>query len=179
MIMVSLEIFFFYLKKLRAQCNFVRFLILKAKSNFLTNLVTESSSNPHTLWKTLNSIYHHNPSNSSPDTHDTQSLANSFLQICYDKIEQAMRTKLNSYFPFECFNELGPTIINIINFFLSDEIFSSLFKQAIVHALLKKPSLPDDDLNNFRPISNLNFISKILKKVVALSYPSYSVSPVF
>ena len=28
------------------------------------------------------------------------------------------------------------------------------------------PSLPDDDLNNFRSISNLNFISKILEKVV-------------
>ena len=43
-------------KKFRAQCNFVRSLISKAKSNFLTNLVTESSSNPRTLWKTLNSI---------------------------------------------------------------------------------------------------------------------------
>ena len=31
----------------------------------------------------------------------------------------------------------------------------------------KKPSLPPEDLNNYRPISNLNFISKILEKVVA------------
>ena len=52
-------------------------------------------------------------------------------------------------------------------FSLSEGIFPSSFKQAIVHPLLKKPSLPDDDLNNFRPISNLNFISKILEKVVA------------
>ena len=66
-----------------------------------------------------------------------------------------------------CFDELGPTITNIINFSLSEGIFPSSFKQAIVHPLLKKPSLPDDDLNNFRPISNLNFISKILEKVVA------------
>ena len=34
---------------LRAQCNFVRSLISKAKSKFLTNLVTESSSNPRTF----------------------------------------------------------------------------------------------------------------------------------
>ena len=33
--------------------------------------------------------------------------------------------------------------------------------------LLKKPSLPPEDLNNYRPISNFNFISKILEKVVA------------
>ena len=50
------------------------------------------------------------------------------------------------------------------------------FKQAIVHPLLKKPSLPDDDLNNFRPISNLNFISKILEKVVASRIQSHLLS---
>ena len=59
-------------KKFRAQCNFVRSLISKAKSNFLTNLVTESSSNPRTLWKTLNSILHRNLSNPiHPLTHPT------------------------------------------------------------------------------------------------------------
>ena len=70
------------------------------------------------------------------------------------------------------FNELDPTIINIINVSLSEGIFPSSFKQAIVHPLLKKLSLPDDDLNNFRPISNLNFISKILGEVVASSIHS-------
>ena len=209
-------------KKFRAQCNFVRSLISKAKSNFLTNLVTESSSNPRTLWKTLNSILHRNPSNSSPDTPDTQSLANSFLQFFSDKIER-IRSKfspsdspdpflfpivpppnLSNFDPTTfseirnlifssqnkqceldsiptfllklCFDELGPTIINIINFSLSEGIFPSSFKQAIVHPLLKKPSLPDDDLNNFRPISNLNFISKILEKVVASRIQSHLLS---
>ena len=36
--------------------------------------------------------------------------------------------------------------------------------------------LPDDDLNNFRPISNLNFISKILEKVVASRIQSHLLS---
>ena len=219
--MASLEISFDR-KKFRAQCNFVRSLISKAKSNFLTNLVTESSSNPRTLWKTLNSILHRNPSNSSPDTPDTQSLANSFLQFFSDKIErirskfspsdspdpflfsiipppnlsnfdtttfseicnlifssQNKQCELDSIPTFLlklCFDELGPTIINIINFSLSEGIFPSSFKQAIVHPLLKKPSLPDDDLNNFRPISNLNFISKILEKVVASRIQSHLLS---
>ena len=69
-------------------------LISKPKSNFLTHLVTESYSNPRTLWKTLNSILHRNPSNSSPDTPDTQSLANSFLQFFSDKIER-IRSKFS------------------------------------------------------------------------------------
>ena len=68
------------------------------------------------------------------------------------------------------------TIVNIINFSLSEGIFPSSIKQAIVHPLLKKPSLPDDDLNNFCPISNLNFISKILKKVVASRIQSHLMS---
>ena len=71
---------------------------------------------------------------------------------------------------------IGSIIINIINFSLSEGIFPSSFKQEIVHPLLKKPSLPDDDLNNFRPISNLNFISKILEKVVASRIQSHLLS---
>ena len=54
--------------KFRAQCNSVRSLISKAKSSFLSNLVTESSANPRTLWKTLNTILHRNPSNSLPES---------------------------------------------------------------------------------------------------------------
>ena len=50
---------------------------------------------------------------------------------------------------------------------------TDLFKQALVQPLLKKPSLSTDDLNNFRPISNLNFISKILEKVVASRIQSH------
>ena len=46
-------------------------------------------------------------------------------------------------------------------------MFPSSFKQAIVHLQFEKPSLPDDDFNNIRLISNLNFISKILAEVVA------------
>ena len=209
-------------KKFRAQCNFVRSLISKAKSNFLTNLLTESSSNPHTLWKTLNTILHHNPSKSSPDTPDTQSHANSFLQFFSDKIDricskfslsdspdpflfpiisppnlsnfnpttfseirnlifssQNKQCELDSiptFFLKLCFDELGPTIINIINFSLSEGIFPSSFKQAIVHPLLNKPSFPNDDLNNFRPISNLSFISKILEKVVDSRIQSHLLS---
>ena len=72
-----------------------------------------------------------------------------------------------------CFNELGPIITNLVNLSLSEGIFPSSFKQALVQPLLKKPSLSTDDLNNFRPISNLIFISKILEKVVASRIQSH------
>ena len=40
------------------------------------------------------------------------------------------------------------------------------FKTAIVKLLLKKPALDQNVLKNYRPISNLPFLSKILEKVV-------------
>ena len=40
-------------------------------------------------------------------------------------------------------------------------------KQAIVSARLKKPTLDPDDLNSYRPISNLSFVSKFVERAVA------------
>src|SRR5688572_33108807 len=71
-----------------------------------------------------------------------------------------------TWFLKECFDVLGPTITTIINFSLHEGSFPSTFAHAIVHPLLKKPSLDPDDLSNYRPISTLNFISKILERIV-------------
>ena len=45
--------------------------------------------------------------------------------------------------------------------------FPQNFKKAHVRPLLKKTSLPKNELKNYRPVSNLSFISKILEKIVA------------
>ena len=44
--------------------------------------------------------------------------------------------------------------------------FPLIFKTAIVKPLLKKTSLDSEDLKNYRPISNLSFMSKVLEKVM-------------
>ena len=62
---------------------------------------------------------------------------------------------------------LLPIITTIINKSLSEGNFPSHFKQALVTPLLKKPTLDPEVSKNFRPVSNLSFISKILEKVVA------------
>ena len=41
--------------------------------------------------------------------------------------------------------------------------FPQNFKEAHVSPLLKKTSLPKNELKNYRPVSNLSFISKILE----------------
>ena len=45
--------------------------------------------------------------------------------------------------------------------------FPQNFKEAHVRQLLKKTSLPKNELKNYRPVSNLSFISKILENIVA------------
>uniref|UniRef100_A0A8C6LDP4 Reverse transcriptase domain-containing protein n=1 Tax=Nothobranchius furzeri TaxID=105023 RepID=A0A8C6LDP4_NOTFU len=42
------------------------------------------------------------------------------------------------------------------------------FKVAVIKPSLKKPSLDPDDPMNYRPISNLPFLSKVLEKIVAI-----------
>lgn len=68
---------------------------------------------------------------------------------------------------------LKPVITAIINRSLIDGIFPESYKEALVTPILKKPSLDQDLLKNYRPVSNLTFISKILEKVVASQLTSY------
>ena len=46
-------------------------------------------------------------------------------------------------------------------------------KTALITPLLKKSNLNSDDFKNFRPVSNLPFISKVLEKVVAVQLVDY------
>ena len=61
----------------------------------------------------------------------------------------------------------------IVNASLSTGIVPPQFKQAIVTPLLKKPGLDTNNMKNFRPVSNLPFISKILEKVVLIQLKNH------
>ena len=67
----------------------------------------------------------------------------------------------------QCVEPLLPLISAIINKSLSDSKVPHYFKAAIIRPLLKKPGLDKEILKNYRPVSNLPFLSKILEKVVA------------
>ena len=66
----------------------------------------------------------------------------------------------------QCTEELLPLISAIINNSLESGVFLSQCKNAIIRPLLKKQGLDADDLKNYRPVFNLQFISKVLEKVV-------------
>ena len=66
----------------------------------------------------------------------------------------------------ENLDNLLPTIMNIINTSLTTGIVPRDLKTAVIKSLLKKPSLDKNLSKNYRPISSLPFLSKILEKVV-------------
>ncbi len=57
--------------------------------------------------------------------------------------------------------------IKIINCSLQSGIVPTVFKQAILRPQLKKSTLDTECLKNYRPISNLSFLSKVLERVVS------------
>ena len=74
-----------------------------------------------------------------------------------------------------CISELGPVIAKIINQSLSESVMPSKYKQAIVKPLLKKPKM-DTELKNYRPVSNLSFLSKIIEKATGLQVLNHLVN---
>ena len=70
-------------------------------------------------------------------------------------------------------DDVLPAIVDIINASLTNGSVPSSMKCVIVSPLLKKPSLDKEILKNYRPVSNLPFLSKVLEKVVANQINDY------
>lgn len=68
-----------------------------------------------------------------------------------------------------------PVLHDIANMSLESSIFPHSLRWAVVTPLLKKASLNHEVLRNYRPISNLNVVSKIVEKVVASRLNDYLV----
>ena len=130
--------------------------ILRLCSSFVP-LVSNTSSSPHI------------PPTSTPPPFSEFSLASP------DEVRKAVLVSSNSTCSLDiiptfllksCLDSLILPITNIINLALSEGNFPAIYKNAIVRPLLKKHNLPHNDLSSYRPISNLNFISKILERII-------------
>ena len=67
----------------------------------------------------------------------------------------------------DCISELLTPIRNIVDYSLQKGSFPSCFKTAHVTPLLKKVGVDRNTLKNYRPVSNLSYISKVIGKAVA------------
>ena len=62
----------------------------------------------------------------------------------------------------DCADILVPSLTKLINLSLLEGCIPDGFKSAVVTPLIKKPTLPADDLKNYRPVSGLSFLFKLV-----------------
>ena len=67
----------------------------------------------------------------------------------------------------ECKAELVPLITDIVNMPLRESMIPKSLKTVLIRPLLKKTGLDNNILKNYRPVSNLTFISKVIEKVIS------------
>ena len=67
----------------------------------------------------------------------------------------------------EFIDTLLPYLTCMVNASLTQGRLPETQKHAIVSPLLKKPGLDMTEMNNFRPVSNLSFMSKVVERAVA------------
>lgn len=65
-----------------------------------------------------------------------------------------------------CLEPLLPTLTHLTNCALLGGM-PAAYKKALLSPLLKKPTLDRNVINNYRPVSNLPFLSKVLERIVA------------
>ena len=70
----------------------------------------------------------------------------------------------------ECLDALLPSLTALVNCSLSSGVFPEVFKTALVTPLLKikktLKKLDENEPKNYRPVSNLSFVSTIIEKLV-------------
>ena len=69
-----------------------------------------------------------------------------------------------------------PVLTRIVNLSIESSTVPKVMKHAVVTPLLKKTGLDPDSLSNYRPISNLSFISKLLERIIASQIRQYMVT---
>ena len=89
--------------------------------------------------------------------------------------------------PFSLFmtslEHILPFLQLVCNLSLRTGLVPSAKKHAVVTPILKKPNLDPDDVKNYRPISNLSFLSKLIERLVSKQLTTYLIEnklmPVF
>ena len=115
----------------------------------------------------------------TPSTFNVQNHPDTIFNMFQPVSEEVVRKTILSLKPTTCpldpiptpllvefLDKLLPIITSLINESLQTGKFPQSFKTAVVRPLLKKSSLDQNVLKNFRPVSNLSFLSKVFEKIV-------------
>ncbi len=147
-------------------------------SNDIMNLFTDKIDK---IWNTITNV------NSTASSTSASFIAPKEKLLCFTSIGQDELNKLiTASKPTTCLLDPVPTklliellpvaeepLLNIIKSSLSLGYVPKPFKLAVIKLLIKKPKLYPCQLANYRPISNLLFMSKILEQVVSAQLCSF------
>ena len=64
------------------------------------------------------------------------------------------------------FESAVPFVSQLVNQYFADCIFVESEKLALVHSQLKRAGLDNENRKNYRPVSNLTFLSKIVECII-------------
>ena len=62
--------------------------------------------------------------------------------------------------------DLAKPLTTIINMSFSSGVFPTKLREAFVTPILKKPTLDRQCYKNYRPVSNISYVSKIMEKII-------------
>ena len=110
-----------------------------------------------------------------------------FEPITLSSLSNAVRHLQSSNCPSDCLpsrllkdptvlDTVAPFLLLLINTIFSSGCVPAAFKHAVVQPLLKKPNLDPSILSNFRPISKLPFLSKVLEREVYVQLQSFLIN---
>ena len=99
-----------------------------------------------------------------------------FTQVTQDEIgkiinksptKSCLLDPLPTFLIKECIDILLPPITKLVNCSLQEGLVPDGLKKAVVTPLVKKASLPVEDLKNYHPVSGLSFVSKLVEGLLA------------
>ena len=73
---------------------------------------------------------------------------------------------ISTWLLLKCIDTLITPITKLYNMSLTSCVFPDIFKKAYVTPLLKKAGLNKENYADYRPISNLAFLGKVLERVI-------------
>ena len=114
---------------------------------------------------------------------DCHTSMNQFNSLSEDEVLQLIKSSSSSTSPLDpglptsltkrCSSTLLPLITRVINSSLQSGVMPETMKKAVVTPLIKKRDASPEDLSNYRPISNLSFLGKLIEKAAVKQIQEY------
>ncbi|CAB4013870.1 Hypothetical predicted protein [Paramuricea clavata] len=170
------------------QCETVNAMIKNAKTTYYSSVISSNAHNQKVLFSTVDKLLHRKPEKRYPTASSTTELRNqeeqyaqcvkfiNFQEVTEHEIENVIDKVGKKSCELDpvpakifqgCQKTLLPIITKISNESLQSGCMPEILKEAVLKPKLKKDSLDYEEYTNFRPISNLKFLSKVIEKVAA------------